>query len=123
MKNVAENIPDDKPLWQLTVGEFKSLVATVSQPASIDDAPVSAESIAELYPEASKGWLRSHVEAEGRGARQQLLYRPSKVRAALEGAPVAPRLRKSREISDVNVDPIDQMLARGELRAVRGVKR
>jgi hypothetical protein len=118
VKNLAANIPNDKPLWQLTVGEFKSLVATVSQPTNMDDAPISADAIAELFPNASKGWLRGHVEAEGRGARQQLLYRPSKVRAALEDAPVAPRLRKPREVTGENEDPIDQMLARGELRRV-----
>jgi hypothetical protein len=120
MKNLSENIPDDKPLWQLTVGEFRVLVATVSHPTTNDDAPTSAEAIAKLYPNATKGWLKGHVEAEGRGARQQLLYRPSKVRAVLEAAPVAPKLPKKREIVGINEDPILAMIRHKELIPARG---
>ena len=88
-------IPDDKPIAMLTVGELRAVIASAmaERPALDADAPRDAQAIAEVCPGVSPGWLRAHVPAVGRGARQRPLYRLSDVRAALEASPVQPKAR------------------------------
>lgn len=82
--------------------------------------PMPADAIIARRDGTSAGWLRSHVTEAGRGARRTPLYRLADVDAALAGAAHPPKPPKKREITGVNEDPIDAMVRRGELRAVRG---
>jgi hypothetical protein len=116
-------IPDDKPIAMMTAGELWSFIESKLHGAGgvvDDDAPRPTEAICAMYDGVTEGWLRSHVKAEGRGARRCRLYRPSAVLAAMSACPVAPRALKKARPTGENLDPIDQMLASGELVARGG---
>ena len=120
-ENLADSIPDDKPLWQLTAGEFRALLLSTAAGGGVDDdAPRPAKAICALIPGTSEGYIRGHVAAEGRGARQCRLYRPSAVRAALAACPPMPPCKTGA--AAVDADPILAMLASGELIAKRGAR-
>jgi hypothetical protein len=93
-------INDDTPIAMLTVGQLRAVFADLVTPSADPDAPRTGEEIRTLYPTASDGWLRAHVAACGRGARQRRLYWPSDVRRALEAHPAAPRVRAKNSSPD-----------------------
>lgn len=95
--------------------------STPEAPAVDTDTPFTGARIIELRPGLTTGWLRSHVPEAGRGARRTPLYLLSAVDRALASGAQPPRPpRKSRPITAENLDPIDMMIAAGELRPSRG---
>lgn len=116
MKDLALNIPEDKPLWQLTVGEFKALVATTVEPTAskyLDENELFAEFGLKKASADARGIPRGRMGRKSRWLR-------SDVEAAIKMSTVAPKPPKKREITGVNEDPIEKMLRNGELIAVRG---
>ncbi len=105
-------LPDDAtPIAMLTVGQLRAVIAAATSTAPSDaSAPMTADDIVSRRP-VTPGWLREHVTACGRGARQRRLYRISDVDAALAASPVIPRPRKCGD----DDDEIESMLASGEL--------
>lgn len=96
--------------------------STPEAPAVDTDAPKTIAQLQASGRHITPGWARTHVLEAGRGPRRTPLYRPSDVDAALASGAQPPRPpRKSRPIA-TNEDPIDQMLASGELVARRGAR-
>lgn len=86
-----------------------------STPSQVpSDTPMTVTQVCEVRP-VTPGWIRSHVTSCGEGPRRCRMYRLSDVDQVLTSSPTRPRPRKC--VSD-NSDPLDAMLASGEL--VRG---
>ncbi len=119
MKDIASSIPDDKPLWQLTVGEFKALVA--NKPVKSGDELLTVEQVEGEFKVGREGLKAAAGRGEltlVRGGKRRILVRRADVAAWVESRPVSPRLRKATPFE--NEDPLSQMIAHGELRVTKG---
>jgi len=124
VKNLAAEIPDDKPVAMCTIGELRAVIADAMgiRKPSCPDELLTAEQIETEYHTSRESLKAAAGRGEitlVRGGKRRIMAYRSEVKAWLASRPVAPRMRKA-ESTGVNIDPIDQMLARGELRAMKG---
>jgi predicted DNA-binding transcriptional regulator AlpA len=97
-----------------TLGELLGYIIVVM--GAPNDALLTLEEVRDEY-----GMGRAALDARSiprARVGRSYKWRRSDIEAAIEAQPVSPRPRKSRQVTAENVDPLDQMLARGELRRV-----
>lgn len=122
MKNITTSAQTVNPAELLeTASKLIVWAAKLAQPTTVS-APqyiTTKESLA-TYDMGEAALKARHIRRVKKGRAWAWLVEDIETCLANGAQPATPRARKPREIPAENVDPIDQMLARGELRAVRG---
>lgn len=88
-------------------------------PVANSDVPMTIAQLQASGRHVTAGWARTHVAEAGRGPRRTPLYYLSDVDAALVSAAQPPRPPRKAKPLAADSDPLDALLASGELRRTR----